>query len=183
MRYLSFSRNDPRSARKPIRRAAKPSSGTATSEDSRLSGTPRRDVQWTLDSDDEPAGISSLRTPRSRKLPGTHSTPALSSSKKPRTSKKQTDAAEQARREVYASELFSTLNRTIFKDQLPNETKLNWNVRLLSTAGKAKWHRWVYLTTAPINAHIQAFRSRDGVHTTEIELATKILDCDGNITI
>ncbi|KZP32441.1 hypothetical protein FIBSPDRAFT_678180, partial [Athelia psychrophila] len=85
-------------------------------------------------------------------------------SKKPRTSKKQTDAAEQARREVYASELFSTLNRTIFKDQLPNETKLNWNVRLLSTAGKAKWHR-----------------SRDGAHTTEIELATKILDCDERI--
>jgi len=41
---------------------------------------------------------------------------------------------------------------------------MNWNKRLLTTAGRAKWHR-----------------SRDGVHTTEIELATKILDSDERI--
>ncbi|KAF7986222.1 hypothetical protein HWV62_38666 [Athelia sp. TMB] len=153
-------------ARKPIRRAAKPSSGTATSEDSLPSSSTRttgRNIRWNLDPGDEPAEIPSAITPRSRKLPGTHSSPALSSAKKPRTTKKERVAEEQARREQYASELFSTLNSTIFKDQLPKETKLNWNVRLLSTAGKAKWHR-----------------SRDGVHNTEIELATKILDCDGD---
>jgi len=43
-------------------------------------------------------------------------------------------------------------------------SKLHWNKRLLTTAGRAKWHR-----------------SRDGVQTTEIELAEKILDCNERI--
>ncbi|KAG1885658.1 SprT-like family-domain-containing protein [Suillus subluteus] len=73
-------------------------------------------------------------------------------------------AEEQARREKYAAQLFEELNSTIFKNGLPRETKLNWNKRLLTTAGRAKWHR-----------------SRDGAQTTEIELAAKILDCDERI--
>ncbi|KAF8887770.1 SprT-like family-domain-containing protein, partial [Infundibulicybe gibba] len=73
-------------------------------------------------------------------------------------------AAEQLRREKYAQELFDELNRVVFKNGLPKETKLNWNKRLLSTAGRAKWHR-----------------TREGVQTTEIELAIKILDCDERI--
>ncbi|KAG2754506.1 hypothetical protein P692DRAFT_20854246 [Suillus brevipes Sb2] len=73
-------------------------------------------------------------------------------------------AEEQTRREKYAAQLFEELNSTIFNNGLPIETKLNWNKRLLTTAGRAKWHR-----------------SRDGVQTTEIELAAKILDCDERI--
>lgn len=59
----------------------------------------------------------------------------------PRTGKKALAAAEQEKREVYARELFIELNRDIFKDGLPKGTKLNWSKRLLTTAGKAKWHR------------------------------------------
>ncbi|KAG1773094.1 SprT-like family-domain-containing protein [Suillus occidentalis] len=73
-------------------------------------------------------------------------------------------AEEQTRREKYAAQLFEELNSAIFNNGLPIETKLNWNKRLLTTAGRAKWHR-----------------SRDGVQTTEIELAAKILDCDERI--
>ncbi|EAU92950.2 hypothetical protein CC1G_03737 [Coprinopsis cinerea okayama7 len=76
----------------------------------------------------------------------------------PRVSKKKTREEEQAKLREYASELFQELNRTVFNNELPFDTKLNWNKRLLTTAGRAKWHR-----------------SREGVQTSEIELAEKIL--------
>lgn len=79
-------------------------------------------------------------------------------------SKKVRDAAEQFRREKYAAVLFAELNQRIFGDGLPKDTKLEWNKRLLTTAGRARW-----------------YRSRDGIQTTKIELATKILDCDERI--
>ncbi|PFH54709.1 hypothetical protein AMATHDRAFT_135041 [Amanita thiersii Skay4041] len=72
--------------------------------------------------------------------------------------------AERARRIKYAEDLFRELNRVTFKGNLPEDTKLIWNKRLLTTAGRAKWHR-----------------SRDGSQRTEIELADKILDCDERI--
>ncbi|KAL4068257.1 SprT-like family-domain-containing protein [Scleroderma yunnanense] len=81
-----------------------------------------------------------------------------------RKSKKAQEAEEQARREQYAADLFTQLNQTVFDNRLPKETKLEWNKRLLTTAGRARWHR-----------------SRDGVDTTRIELAAKILDCDERI--
>ncbi|KZT22106.1 hypothetical protein NEOLEDRAFT_1072350 [Neolentinus lepideus HHB14362 ss-1] len=76
--------------------------------------------------------------------------------------KKAQAEANQAKRAAYAEELFAELNHSIFKDGLPTDTKLVWNTRLLTTAGKAKWHR-----------------SSDGTRTTSIELASKILDCEG----
>lgn len=145
--------NEPRSARKPIRRAqistvnesipsfpfTRCNDGSfhshSSGEDKRQAGTPRA----ILDS-----------TPRKNKPP-------------PRIPK-QGKAEEQGRREKYAAQLFEELNSTIFDNGLPRETKLNWNKRLLTTAGRAKWHK-----------------SRDGVQTTEIELAAKILDCDERI--
>jgi hypothetical protein len=51
-------------------------------------------------------------------------------------------AEEQIRREKYAAQLFEELNSTIFNNGLPIETKLNWNKRLLTTAGRAKWYRY-----------------------------------------
>lgn len=81
-----------------------------------------------------------------------------------RMSKKAAEEAEQARREKYAQELFDELNKSVFGNGLPENTKLNWNKRLLTTAGKARYRR-----------------SRHGVETSEIELATKILDCDERI--
>jgi hypothetical protein len=97
------------------------------------------------------------------------STPGPSSSKlalltpktpRARRSKKAEAEAEQSRREGYAQALFDDLNATVFSNELP-AVKLVWSKRLLTTAGRAKWHR-----------------SRAGVDTTEIELATKVLDCD-----
>lgn len=48
---------------------------------------------------------------------------------------------EQARRQKYASDLFSELNKDVFGDRLPKETTLEWSKRLLTTAGRARWHR------------------------------------------
>ncbi|KAI6133248.1 SprT-like family-domain-containing protein [Pisolithus croceorrhizus] len=98
------------------------------------------------------------RSPRKKAAP----TSAKKSST--RISKKVRDAAEQFRREKYAANLFAELNHTVFGDGLPKDTKLEWNKRLLSTAGRARW-----------------YRSRDGIQATKIELATKILDCDERI--
>ncbi|KAF4623161.1 hypothetical protein D9613_002031 [Agrocybe pediades] len=81
-------------------------------------------------------------------------------------SKKAQKEAEQKRLHDYAQQLFNDLNLSVFKQGLPVETKLNWNKRLLTTAGRAKFHR-----------------SRDGVQTTEIELAEKILDCEATWVI
>ncbi|KAF8665092.1 hypothetical protein AX16_000560 [Volvariella volvacea WC 439] len=82
----------------------------------------------------------------------------------PRTGKKAQAAAERARREAYAQQLFDELNKTVFGNELPSDTKLMWNKRLLTTAGRAKWNR-----------------SKEGVETSSIELAEKILDCDERI--
>ncbi|KAF8633981.1 hypothetical protein AX15_001158 [Amanita polypyramis BW_CC] len=71
---------------------------------------------------------------------------------------------EMEKRVKYAEELFSELNGAVFKDKLPKDTKLTWNKRLLTTAGRAKWHR-----------------SKEGSHYTEIELSDKILDSNERI--
>ncbi|KAF8446159.1 SprT-like family-domain-containing protein [Boletus edulis BED1] len=73
-------------------------------------------------------------------------------------------AKEQARLQKYATDLFAQLNKDVFGDRLPKDTTLEWSKRLLTTAGRARWHR-----------------SCEGVHTTRIELASKILDCDERI--
>lgn len=33
------------------------------------------------------------------------------------------------------------------------------------------------------SSYLSIYRSKDGVQTTEIELATKVLDCNGKVTI
>lgn len=58
-----------------------------------------------------------------------------------RISKKALEEAEQARRDEYAKQLFLSLNSSVFKNGLPQETQLTWNKRLLSTAGRAKYRR------------------------------------------
>ena len=68
--------------------------------------------------------------------------PPLASSPKTRpSSKKAQQTVEQQKRHDYAQQLFDDLNASIFKGGLPNNTALNWNKRLLTTAGRAKWHR------------------------------------------
>jgi hypothetical protein len=94
-----------------------------TTVDPNLIGTPSR-VQLPKDILATPTFNTSLRKIR-----------------RPRTGKKTQAAAEKTRREVYAQELFTELNRVVFNEGLPKDTKLNWNKRLLTTAGRAKWHR------------------------------------------
>ena len=67
--------------------------------------------------------------------------PLASSPKAGPTSKKAQKTVEQRKRHDYAQHLFDDLNASIFKGGLPNNTALNWNKRLLTTAGRAKWHR------------------------------------------
>jgi hypothetical protein len=80
---------------------------------------------------------------------------------------------------AYAEELFYELNRTVFKGGLPTTTKLNWNKRLLKTAGRAKFHRFVGYIYDIYTTRLMFSSSRHGVQTVEIELAEKILDCEG----
>jgi hypothetical protein len=134
-----ITRNEPETFRRPIpRKLVKPAE--------------------TIPETDDLAGSSTLPTSRPPSVPRTPATP-----KTPRAprGKKVALEAEQRRREVYAQALFDDLNAAVFNGELPH-AKLVWNKRLLTTAGRAKWHR-----------------SRTGVDETEIELATKILDCDG----
>lgn len=77
--------------------------------------------------------------------------PAVQRVSKPKTVAKTTRSntkkarmeAELLRRQKYAQEIFDDLNRSVFKEGLPASTKLVWNKRLLTTAGKAKYHRYV----------------------------------------
>ena len=102
--------------------------------------------------------------------------------KTPRTSKKALAIAEQAERAAYAQSLFDDLNQSVFGGGLPATTTLVWSNRLLTTAGRARWHRWVMVPfVALIVVNLYLRRSKEGVHTTSIELATKILDSNGKL--
>ncbi|EKM60707.1 uncharacterized protein PHACADRAFT_203857 [Phanerochaete carnosa HHB-10118-sp] len=123
--------------------------------------------------DDAPQTAAPIFQPRSlqtlplRRTPSPQLSPPTSPAKKgkaSRVTKKAQREAERTRREAYAEELFKELNASVFNGGLPETTALTWSVRLLTTAGRAKWRR-----------------SRDGTQTTEIELATKILDSDDRI--
>ncbi|KAH9927471.1 SprT-like family-domain-containing protein, partial [Epithele typhae] len=71
---------------------------------------------------------------------------------------------ELQRRRDYATAFFEELNATVFGGGIPAGTELQWNKRLLTTAGRAHWKR-----------------TREGKHETSIQLAEKILDCDERI--
>lgn len=60
-----------------------------------------------------------------------------------KTTKRAQLEAEQKKRHDYAQHLFIDLNKVVFNQGLPEGTKLNWNKRLLTTAGRAKYHRFV----------------------------------------
>ncbi|KAH9891114.1 SprT-like family-domain-containing protein [Cubamyces lactineus] len=148
--------NEPRSARKPTRRA--PRSATA----------PRRALpkSFALDSDDEDdsdaAPVISLTvvSPARPAVAG----PGPSKTKTPRMSKKKLLQAQRERLQAYAAAFFKEMNDTVFGGGIPVETELKWSNRLLSTAGRAHWRR-----------------DREGNHTTSIYLAEKVLDCEERI--
>ena len=105
--------------------------------------------------------------------------PPASSPKARSSSKKTQQTVEQQRRHDYAQQLFDDLNGSIFKGGLPNNTALNWNKRLLTTAGRARWHRWVDIAYQFSLFYGRKYSAKDGIETTQIELAEKILDRNG----
>ncbi|KAJ4485498.1 SprT-like family-domain-containing protein [Lentinula aciculospora] len=90
---------------------------------------------------------------------------AMSSSRRqPRTGKKAEAAAKLERLKTYALNRFADLNEKVFDNKIPNTTKIEWNCRFTTTAGKASYRK-----------------DREGVVYSKIELAIKILDAEERI--
>ena len=154
-------RDEPKSARKPVCRL--PLNGILAGPN-RLSQIPSTPIKpratdsrtpHTLRADPTPHPFPALPYPSSsRPLVPPHTptkprTPAPARlPRTPRTSKKALALAAQADLEAYAQELFDELNGDVFKGGLPASTKLVWSKRLLTTAGRAKWHRYVCVCDA-----------------------------------
>ena len=66
-------------------------------------------------------------------------TPVASTKKGGRITKKAQEEARQNQLQAYAKQLFTELNQAVFDNGLPTTTELNWNKRLQTTAGRAKW--------------------------------------------
>lgn len=120
----------------------------------------RASIQYTLSSEDEsenlvvgtgqpgPSRSSDVFYKRPSTRDADTKSPAVlrkkaTSVKSPRVSKKAAEQAELARRQAYARQLFDDLNATVFKKQLPSSTQLIWSPRLLTTAGRAHWRKYV----------------------------------------
>ena len=163
-------RNEPKSARTPVRLPPTVRGGSKVS--SETIPTASSGSKYAVSDTDEyiafsvnttpvgmPSGLapSALATPSanemSSKIPG--------SSKKTRSKSKAVLEAEQKQAELqnYAQELFEDLNEVVFENRLPT-TDLKWSKvsyvlrskwpltflqTLRTTAGKANWHRWVFL--------------------------------------
>ncbi|KAJ7456463.1 SprT-like family-domain-containing protein [Mycena latifolia] len=144
--------------------------GTSTSEEE-----PEPDPSNTIY--DAPNKYAKYWTPRATPASqnGKVSTPSkASSSKSPNKSKQLSQAAllkldEQAiaaKRVIYAEQVYSYLNKIVFKNRLPSldEIGLIWNNRLATTAGRAQFHR-----------------DRHGNEFAEIHLASKVVVTDERI--
>lgn len=99
-----------------------------------------------------------------------------------RVSKKALEAARQEQLQTYAAQLFNELNEKVFNNKLPTTTTLKWNKRLQTTAGKASWHLLVQTLLSsclPFDIKVMFRSATNNVETTSIELAPKVLDCEG----
>lgn len=128
---ISWSRNDPpRSQRKPILLVDKRGEGS--------SSTPKR-----------VAGTVSV---------GVHVTPVPTTSvspskRQPRRGAKAEAEAKLERLKTYAKNRFDDLNSKVFENKIPATTKIEWNNRLRSTAGKASYQRWVWYSLRSSHSH------------------------------
>nr|VWP01090.1 Eukaryotic-type serine/threonine kinase (Serine/threonine protein kinase) [Ganoderma boninense] len=143
--------DEPRSAQKPIRRPP-PSSSTGTAAPgltTPLAGPSKLQLTVSSGSASEEE-VATIIKPKSR-LKGvsesklTTGSPGASTltPKTPRMTKKALHERELERRRAYAQAFFEELNRSIFGGGIPASTELQWNKRLLTTAGRAHWHRQV----------------------------------------
>ncbi|KAL0576381.1 hypothetical protein V5O48_005602 [Marasmius crinis-equi] len=90
-------------------------------------------------------------------------TPTQASPSKRKPSKKALEEARLTALFEYAQNFFHEINAAVFGNGLPRQTELIWNKKLLTTAGKAKWNKG----------------RNEVAGYTKIELAPKILDCEG----
>ncbi|KAF5312656.1 hypothetical protein D9619_003090 [Psilocybe cf. subviscida] len=149
--------NEPKTARRPMR-LDPPSQSSIDRTTGNLDEKTASKMSNQSESPVDPVAAKPANAPAVQRTPK-----PKTAAKTPRlNTKKAREEAEILRRQEYAQKLFDDLNKSVFKDGLPASTKLVWNKRLLTTAGKAKYHR-------------------EGVTTTQIELAEKILDCDERI--
>ncbi|KAF8973811.1 hypothetical protein BDZ97DRAFT_1912268 [Flammula alnicola] len=173
--------DDPRNSRTPLRVESKKKNDRNPSNvpDNQAPSTPKKNRSLATQAlINNTAGLSdntvTTSTPPSQRLTG------KAAAGTPRSnSKKAQLAAELQKRHEYAQRVFTDLNKSVFRQGLPEDTKLNWNKRLLTTAGKLN----SIGTSSKDNQFMQNGRlylrsSREGVQTTEIELAEKILDCE-----
>ncbi|KAI0666249.1 SprT-like family-domain-containing protein [Trametes maxima] len=156
--------DEPRSARKPIKKVAQPRKGATASP-----FTPLRQAHTAEDleeGDSSPVKPQTTRTTLvSNARPAVPSpVPGKAKAKAPRMTKKMLLEAELQRRRAYASAFFEEMNDTAFGGGLPENTELVWSKRMLTTAGRAHWRK-----------------DGDGSHTTSIQLAEKVLDSDERI--
>ena len=138
-------RNEPRSTQKPIRRKDpvglgldSPSGPLKSLRTTRASESDsENEVEDIVDSKSVQSVVARVRstTPRAG--------PSKSSSKAPRMTKKALQEIELQRRRAYAQTFFNDMNETVFDGGIPAGTKLEWNKRLLTTAGRAHWHKYV----------------------------------------
>lgn len=162
-----MARNEPRSARKPIRRRPPPSSRGNTSSPF----TPLRQLQTPDDNNGQDASsedgldedVFEPVKPKSRAtlVLESNARPARPSpgpskrtpgaGKAPRMTKKQQQEAERERLRAYAAGFFKELNEGVFGSGIPEATELVWSKRLLTTAGRAHWKRWAGISMCLID--------------------------------
>lgn len=128
--------DEPPSARKPLRKP-KPA---ATVEEGSTNGTGIEPPTKSRDVFDAPDTKPESETPEKAAVP--KRAPRKRTAGTPRVTSKKQKEEEQRALHTYAASFFDEVNRTVFKLGLPEDTKLNWNKRLLTTAGRAKWHRY-----------------------------------------
>ncbi|KAI0757413.1 SprT-like family-domain-containing protein [Daedaleopsis nitida] len=179
--------DEPRSTQKPVRRRKTTPAFNSPAPSAPLRGPTKtllsHSLTFPLDSDTDsgsedevaaiikpaarptPTALSVVAGARSSSAsPGPSKLAGKGKGKAPRLTKKAQQQLELERRRAYAQAFFAELNAAVFKGGIPAETALEWNKRLLTTAGRAHWKR-----------------TSEGVNITSIQLAEKILDSDERI--
>ena len=133
-----WSRYDPPGSRRPIRRIS-PVKGAFQDSSSNIKRSLTESWFGGVGQDVVTKGKPLLDSPKKNAVPEFSRAAPKSPSKK--VGHPTHKAEEQARRQKYATDLFAKLNKDVFGDRLPKNTTLEWSKRLLTTAGRARWHR------------------------------------------
>ena len=141
------SRDEPRSAHKPIRIEASAAGSTPAPSTPRIRSptkpkaapAPPPNTSNGAGSDSSDSDLDDVASQLTVSAPKSKPPPRTPGGK--RLTKAALARAEQQRRRAYAAALFAELNAGVFGGALPAGTELVWNKRLLTTAGRAHWRR------------------------------------------